>query len=400
MNTFDTRPFSEITTTRGLPPWAYESDELATLERELIFRRNWLFVGHINQIPNPGDYMCLNEVDERAIVVRDRDGTVRAFHNLCRHRGSRVVAEENGNAGNAIVCPFHGWCYNLDGSLRGAPMPETFPGLDTKTHGLKPVEFEVWHGLVFVRFKGDGPSVSELTAGIEDEVSLYRLEDMVPDTWSWHADFDLNWKSVMDVDNEGYHVPVAHPSLHALFKEYADADLGDGISRSHGYLNESADGPWSVRNYLKVLPSVTVPHLPESHQNIWIYFGLFPNLVITVYPGGIADVYQTFPGNGTTCTMRGAGFRLANDSRESRVARYLKDRIDRATVEEDIQLIKWSGEGMRSSAYDGIVLSETESGVQAYHDSLREVLPVLTLSNPPTPGTVAERNAALGGPAI
>lgn len=122
--TYIMRPNSN--TRAGLPPWTYRSDELTELEKEMVFRRQWLLVGHVSQIPEPGDYMCLDEVDERAIVVRGEDNVVRGFHNLCRHRGSRIVDQDRGHAGRAITCPFHGWCFNLDGTLRGCPKARGF----------------------------------------------------------------------------------------------------------------------------------------------------------------------------------------------------------------------------------------------------------------------------------
>ena len=109
------------------------------LEKELVFRRNWLLVGHASEIPNPGDFMTLDAADERALVVRGHGGEVRAFHDLCRHRGSRVVAEPSGNCGSVISCPFHGWSYDLDGRLRGIPFAKTFGPLDRSTLGLQPV---------------------------------------------------------------------------------------------------------------------------------------------------------------------------------------------------------------------------------------------------------------------
>ncbi|MEQ8667085.1 MAG: aromatic ring-hydroxylating dioxygenase subunit alpha [Rhodospirillales bacterium] len=396
----DAEPFSgrNDVSRRGLPAWAYWNDELAELEKEVLFRRNWLLVGHINQIPNPGDYMCLNEVDERAIVIRGNDGVVRGFHNLCRHRGSRVTIDETGNAGRAITCPFHGWCYNLDGSLRGVPQPETFPGLDKEKNGLKPLDLEIWHGLVFVRFKGVGPSVAEMAARYEPEIAPYRIEDMVPIDWGFRENYDINWKAVLDVDNEGYHVATAHPSLNALFTVYVDEDLGGGLNRAFGDLRDAASGPWSVRAYLNLLPKAQAGYLPETHQKKWVYLALFPNLVITLYPDGSADYYQTFPGQGQSSAMRGSGLAPGgNRTRESLAVRYLKDRIDRTTVEEDANLVRWTWEAMRSSAYDGVQLSDAECGVIAYHEALRRALPVLTLPEAPAPGTIAARNAELGG---
>ena len=107
----------------GLPAWSYFSKEMLEEEKEHLFRRHWQLICHVNDIPKPGDYTAMDMVGERALVVRGHDGRVRAFHNLCRHRGSRVVADDKGHCRSAIICPFHGWAYNLDGSLRGAAMP-------------------------------------------------------------------------------------------------------------------------------------------------------------------------------------------------------------------------------------------------------------------------------------
>ena len=105
---------------RGLPGWTYHNQALHELEVEDVFLRHWQVVGHINDVAKPGDYMAFDLGNERAFVVRGADGQLRAFHNLCRHRGSRIVTGTSGQCKNAMVCPFHGWVYNLDGTLRGA----------------------------------------------------------------------------------------------------------------------------------------------------------------------------------------------------------------------------------------------------------------------------------------
>lgn len=384
----------------GLPPWTYDNDELAGLENELVFRQQWLLVGHVNHIPNTGDYICLDEVDERAIVVRGEDGTVRAFHNLCRHRGSRIVDQDSGHAGRAITCPFHGWCYNLDGSLRGIPQAETFPGLVKSERGLIPVEMEIWHGLIFVRFvrpEGDAPSVAALFEGFDQELASFDLDHLQPLGWSWTEDYDVNWKSVMDVDNEGYHVPTAHPGLHALFATYVDENVNDTVGRTVGTLRESPSGTWTTRHYLNLLQQARAPHLSPDEQRRWTYYGAFPNLVITAYPDGCIDVYQTFPRGTQKAVMCGFGLGPATPSRAQRLLRYLKDRVDRETVVEDAMLIRWSHEAMRSSAFDHVWLSELEAGVMGYHDALRNLLPVMTLEDAPQPGTLKHRNTAMLG---
>jgi phenylpropionate dioxygenase-like ring-hydroxylating dioxygenase large terminal subunit len=381
----------------GLPAWSYDSDEVMALENELVFRRNWLLVGHVNQIPGPGDFMTLDVADERALVVRGRDGEVRGFHNLCRHRGSRVVADASGNCGAVITCPFHGWSYGLDGRLRGVPFPKSFGRLDHASHGLKPLEQEIWHGMVFVRFKGVGPSIAETLAPIEAAVAPYRLEEMRPLGDPWRMAFEANWKATVDVDNEGYHVPVAHPALNDLYgHSYFDQMLENRIPRSMGSFGDRRHKLWSVRHYAKLLPEAT--HLPESQRQAWIYYGVFPGAVLTFYPDS-CGFYQFLPLGTRRSVMQGCGFGLPDARREMRAARYLNRRINNTTGAEDVQLIKWSWEGMRSSAFDGFVLSDLESGVRAYHDRLREVLPVLNLAAAPPQGTLAQRNQELGGAA-
>lgn len=377
----------------GLPPWAYDSEELNELEKEVIFRRNWLFVGHANEVPEPGDYMTLNVADERALVVRGRDNKVRAFHNLCRHRGSRVVAESRGNCGRVITCPFHGWSYDLDGRFRGMPRSGTFSDLDKSTLGLRPLAYEIWHGLVFVRFKGSGASIAETLAPIEEDIAARRLEDMQPLGERWRHDYELDWKAALDVDNEGYHVPVAHPSLEDLYGHtYRDEILPCGIPRTTGSFGDRPAKLWSVRNYLKVLPEMG--ELPEHQRRTWIYYGVFPNLVITLMPE-MVDFYQFFPVNARRSYMTGGYFALPDERREIRAARYLSQRINRTTTEEDVELTKWVWEGMRSSAFEDVIFSDLEHAVRAYHDRLRQELPVLQLRQAPTPGTLAQLNQEL-----
>jgi phenylpropionate dioxygenase-like ring-hydroxylating dioxygenase large terminal subunit len=308
-----------------------------------------------------------------------------------------VVAEESGNCGALITCPFHGWSYDLDGRLRGVPFPKSFGRLDHAAHGLKPVAQEIWHGMVFVRFKGECPSVAETLAPIEAAVAPYRLENMQPIDKRWPMEFEANWKTTVDVDNEGYHVPIAHPGLDDLYgHSYFDEMLENRVSKAMGTFGDRRHKLWSVRHYAKLLPEAT--HLPESHRKAWIYYGVFPGAVLTFYPDS-CGFYQFLPLGTRRSAMQGCGFGLPDERREMRAARYLNRRINSTTGEEDVQLIKWSWEGMRSSAFDDFVLSDLESGVRAYHDRLREVLPVLNLTEAPPEGTLAQRNQELGGAA-
>ena len=378
----------------GLPGWCYHNPALLELEKQHVFREHWQIACHVSDIPEPGNYLAMDVVGERALILRGQDGAVRAFHNICRHRGSRLVADEKGSCRNALVCPFHGWVYNLDGTLRGAARPKSFPPLDKNEFALKALECEVWQGFVFIRFApGPQPSVADLMKPFEEELGHYRAEEMVPTGDIWTQETPVNWKSVRDVDNEGYHVAMAHPALQDLYgSTYYDEPFVDGLCRSFATYNPHAGRRWSVRNYVKISPENRA--LPERLRKAWIYFGLFPNAVIAVTPETV-QFYQEFPlGVGRTL-LRGGIYRYRQEERAHRLARYLALRIDRDTQAEDVQLTVWSNEAMTSNAFAGFYLSDLEYGVRTHHDHLRKVLPVVTLKEAPGEEDMAEANAEL-----
>ncbi len=379
---------------RGLPGWSYHSHALLDLEKEHVFRNHWQIVGHVSDVPSAGDYLAIDIVGERALVVRGKDGVVRAFHNLCRHRGSRVVADNKGTCKNALVCPFHGWVYNLDGTLRGAARPRSFPELDKTEFGLTPLDLEIWMGLIFVRFRsGPQPSVAELMHPVEAEIAHYGVADMVPAYGVWTQKTPVNWKSVRDVDNEGYHVAMAHPALQDLYgATYFDEPFVNGVSRSFATYNPHAGRRWSVRNYVRVAPEAA--HLPEHLRKAWIYYGIFPNMVIALTPE-TAQFYQEFPLATGETMLRGAIYRHADESRQQAAARYLALRIDRETTAEDVQLSVWSNESMLSNAFSGFYLSDLEYGVRSHHDHMRRLLPVLQLESAPEEKDMWGLNEAL-----
>jgi phenylpropionate dioxygenase-like ring-hydroxylating dioxygenase large terminal subunit len=380
---------------RGLPAWTYNSEALFRLEREKLFLTHWQIVGHVNDLLAPGDFITFDMLGERAVIMRGQDGAVRAFHNLCRHRGARVVDGAKGHCRGAIVCPFHGWVYNLDGTLRGPAQPKTFDTLDRKAYGLKPIELEVFYGFIFIRFQaGPQPSVAELLNPYAADFAACRSAEQVPAHAAvWSTELPVNWKSVRDVDNEGYHVPLAHPSLQDLYgRDYRDIYMDTQLHLSIGYFNQGGARRWSVREYLKTTDGG--PDLPGHLQNAWCYFGLFPNIVFSVSPEGI-NFYHDIPLSPGRTRLTGRDYRHPHETRRQRLARYLALRINRDTSREDQQLSIWSDESMRSSAFDGFHLSDLEWGLRRHHDRLRALIPVMSLYTPPAEAEVEALNTKL-----
>lgn len=380
----------------GLPAWTYHSPGLFALERRAVFLNHWQVVGHVSDIPAPGDWLAFDLLGERAVIIRGRDGVVRAFHNLCRHRGARVVEGAQGQCRGALVCPFHGWVYNLDGTLRGAAQPDSFGSLDRAGFGLKPIEMEIFHGFVFLRFHpGPQPPVAELLAPFAADFAAHEAGALLPVARAgWSTDVPVNWKSVRDVDNEGYHVALAHPALQELYgRDYRDVYLPGGLHASFGVYGDAPGRRWSVRQYLRHSPDQ--PHLPKHLRRTWAYYGLFPNTVFVLTPEG-AQFYHDLPLSVKQTRLTGRSYRHPGESRPQRLARYLAARIDRETSAEDRQLTIWSNESMTSSAFEGFHLSDLEWGLRRHHDQLRALLPVMNQPQNPGEDRLAEELSCPG----
>ena len=376
-----------------LAPWTYTSSELFQLERDELFHCNWMLIGHVSDFLQAGDYRTLDVGNERAIVIRNVTGELRAFHNVCRHRGSRVVSSTEGNCGRAIVCPFHGWAYELDGRLKNVPRVEKFASLDRSQEGLLPIDLEVWQGFVFVRFRGDGPSVADHLAPIMEQVSPYRLSEMKPCGNSYMAgEVSYNWKIFHDVDNEGYHVPAAHPELQELYgRTYRDSDI-EGIPFTTGIVDNYVAQHWSVARYKSLLPEFD--HLPKENQRLWMYIGVFPNLVFFLYPEKVG-FYMSLPLDVNRTLIIDREFALPDQRRETRAARYLSRRIDEITGEQDRDLVQWLHEAVRSSVYPRNNLSQLEQHVAGFHEDLKRRIPVMAFETAPSPGLLVATNGQL-----
>lgn len=384
---------------RGLPGWTYHSPALFNLEKALVFLTHWQVAGHECDLPAPGDWITFDMLGERAVLMRGADGVVRAFHNLCRHRGARVVDGDRGQCRGSIVCPFHGWVYNLDGTLRGAAQPTSFGDMDRANFGLKPIEIQTFHGFLFIRFHpGPQPDIATLLAPFDADFAAYRAADILPvATPYWSTELPVNWKSVRDVDNEGYHVPLAHPGLQDLYgRDYRDIFLDHGLNMSIGRYGDTPGRTWSVRHYNRL--SQSRDHLPPHLAGAWTYYGMFPQIVFAFTPEGVQFYHEIPLGPGKT-KLTGRLYRNPDESRRERIARYLAMRIDRDTSAEDQQLSIWSNESMRSSAFENFHLSDLEWGLRRHHDDLRALLPVMTLDTAPPEDRIADINQEMLGAA-
>ena len=160
---------------RSLPGWLYFDPEFFEAEKRAFLRAAPQVVCQEREIAQPGDWRTLEYLGESIVVIRGDDGEVRAFSNVCRHRGSRLVDGEAG-CSKVLTCPYHAWSYSRDGRLVGVPHRQEYPGLQTEKMNLFPVALEKWRGFLFVTLEPGAPSVHEMMAPYEHEVAAYRFE--------------------------------------------------------------------------------------------------------------------------------------------------------------------------------------------------------------------------------
>ena len=258
---------------RTLPPACYTSEAFLELEREEIFRKEWVCLGRVEEVPNPGDYLTTELIDEPLIVVRGQDKKVRVLSNVCRHRSS-VILEGTGNAKN-FVCPYHAWTYANDGQLLRAPYMDKVKGFQVKNCRLPEFATEVWHGFVYVNLDGKAKPLAPRLKALEPYIENYHMADMI-NQFREEQVWDTNWKCLVENFMEGYHLSSVHQNtLHditptRLCKKFPG---GDGFT---GYKSHFP-GKWPPRE----------PHHPDltdKEQRYTMMFCVYPSHVVALSP--------------------------------------------------------------------------------------------------------------------
>ncbi len=206
-------------------PGAYYCDPgVLEKEWEKIFYRSWLYVGREDRLPSPGDYLTFQVGRENILVARGKDDHLRAFYNVCRHRGTRLCADEAGAGRATFQCSYHAWTYGLDGSLLGAPNLKETEGFSKAEFSLYPVALETWRGCIFVNLDGDKTPLAAQLGGIPERTRSYPLGELkvarrVVD------EVEANWKILVENYHECYHCPGVHPELCYLVPLYGTGEV-------------------------------------------------------------------------------------------------------------------------------------------------------------------------------
>ena len=352
----------------ALEPRLYTDPELLESEQLLIFERTWQLAGHIASLPKPGSYLTAQAGTQPVLVVRDEENELRAFKNVCRHRGSRLLSG-SGQCKAAIRCRYHGWTYRLDGSLIGVPEGLSFDEkIEKRKFGLMPARVEEMCGLVFVNLDPDAAPLAELVGDLPQRLAPYRietLESFAPGTGKQPA----NWKVVADNYLEGYHIPIAHPGLMRMldYKHY-DVEVHDHYVWFDSPLRSKPSSNRLERAYAKLV--TPMPGLGEEDRFVWRYAFIYPNTTIDLYPDQV-NTWQMLPdGIGRTSDVF-ESYRPAGAKPRTRFVQWANQRLNTLVLDEDIDLVDNVQRGLATRGYRCGPLSRRERGVAWFADRIR-----------------------------
>ncbi len=278
------------------PPELYTNPDVLELELRNIFEQEWHCPGLAAEIASPGDYVTFSIGDQQVFSIRQKDGMIRSFSNVCRHRMMQLL-EGSGNT-KVIVCPYHAWTYNHDGSLRGAPHMEKTEVFNRQEFCLPEIRTEVWNGWIYVTLNSKARPVAELLSPMHDLVARYRMDKYVPCASQEHV-WQTNWKLLTENFMEGYHLPVAHKATVGqwigLYDTVFPAEANPhftwqtftkGETATYGRAAEANDYLKDEWRYTSIMPTVFPCHMYVlAPDHVWY---------LSLRPKGVGEVHVRF----------------------------------------------------------------------------------------------------------
>jgi phenylpropionate dioxygenase-like ring-hydroxylating dioxygenase large terminal subunit len=350
-----------------IPAARYYDPAFFRLEREYVFGKNWLFVAHVDELPEPGDVLMLNQFPAPLLLVRGEDRGVRAFYNTCRHRGAPLVREPRAKVKTRLVCQYHSWSYDLAGRLRGVPDGENFQNLNKSCLGLGTVRCDTWAGLVFINFDRNATPLREFLAPI-----MRNMDSEIGDGAANHQSRFVhksitplhgNWKLATDANIETYHVNTVHrETLSSVLDQKATAIwlLANGHSRM-----------FNGQRY-PIERNPTVPRFAQvndvTNEGVYAYL-IYPNTVIVISPLLIftTQAWPLGPGE-----MRyDAYYLMAAPMSDQNRTRY--ERMIAATeriLQEDLGNLSFMQDSIEAGTIESIPLNYQERRIYHLHESI------------------------------
>jgi choline monooxygenase len=345
-------------------PW-YVDSRIAELEACAVFSRTWQMVGRVEQVEKPGQFVTASVAGEPIVVVRGNDGVLRGFYNVCRHHAAAVVTEACGQA-SILHCPYHGWNYGLDGSLKGMPEFDGVKNFNRQENGLVPVKTETWEKFVFVNLDPPAVALRDFLGGLVTRIEplgvskLHYFDSRV-------YDIHCNWKVFIDnyLDG-GYHVPHLHKGLSSVldYKQYTIENEDNYCLQSSPMVASDEDAATGAT---------------RKGDRAW-YFWQYPNLMINCYEGYM-DTNYVIPVDADHCRVV-FDFYFSDVSDARRAYNTESVNVGNRVQDEDLGICEDVQRGLKSRAYGAGRLSvRREAGEQLFHRllaaDLKAAIPVL-----------------------
>lgn len=357
--------------TAALPNDAYLNPDFDRAERDAIWRTQWIAIGFAGDVPRKGSVYPVDIAGMPLVMVRDREDRISVFHNVCRHRGLKLV-DQPGRTGSVIRCPYHAWCYKLDGRLDQTPhVGGVGVGEHEAVHrdelGLMPVRSAIWNGVVFADVSGEAPEINEAFAevtgrwnGFEDATFHAGGDDSAFD-----LTVDCNWKLAVENYLESYHLPSIHPGLNS-YSRIEDHVLvhGEGGHAGQVSLVYAAKLDESGRGFPKV------PGLSEYWDTRAEYIAVYPNLLYAIHADHWYGIILIPQGQNRTQERVRIGYFTQEAATGGELAdlREMNTRLWKGVFLEDIEPVRRMQEGRHSPAFDGGVLTPVlETTTRHFH---------------------------------
>ena len=288
------RPFEDAT---AMPPGVYTSEAFLARELEAIFAKEWVCVGRSSALKEPGDYITYDLAGQPIVVLRDAERKLKAFSNVCLHRMSTLL-EGQGNT-RSIVCRYHAWTYNLDGTLRGAPFMKPTTGFCKENYRLPAIRSEEWLGWIYVTLNAQAPSVAETLKPLEGMIAHYGMENYIECFRETHV-WDTNWKVLAENFMESYHLPVCHAATVGPYSKLEEMECPPGL-KTFNYHWITKEASLAIGN-----AHPTNTRLEGKWRKTTALLALYPSHLITLTPGyfwylslhpkGVGQVHMIFGG--------------------------------------------------------------------------------------------------------
>jgi glycine betaine catabolism A len=353
----------------------WDPDVLRT-ELDHFFYRNWLNVGREEQIPDRGDFFTREVGRESILFVRDGDGIVQGFYNLCRHRGTRVALETEGKGAHSFICPYHSWAYDLNGRLIGALHMKGQANFDRKDYGLHPIRVESWGGFLWANLEPTAPTLRNALGPFFDRFERFPIADLRLGARNVY-EVEANWKIIVENFSECYHCAPVHPNLNKL-TPYLSGD-NDAAFRANGQRSLFSGG---FMEFARDFQSMTrsgytrrplVPGTTADDKKRVYYYVVFPNMFFSLHPDYLM-IHRGWPVSPSHTRVENE-FYFTQEAMQApdfdpNDAVDLWDEINR----QDWRVCALAQEGMGSRAWNGGRYSDQEELVQDFDQFVAEEL--------------------------